>query len=354
MALFFRRSSTATSPSVSEDIETLGRLLRLWGADAFDIDQTPAAAFHERCEAWARHVLTGTDAPKGRPQAGRGYADLLQDLGHHRRAERQYVHQTVDGLKGVVWDVVSRLRTATSSTHRDDEVVSSELQRLQKALDNGDAGAIRDAVEQTIRVVSETIEARQCRSAEQLQALGQRLKTLESTLVEAESRHATDSLTGLKNRGALDVDLERFTVMASLSGEPLSVLMIDLDHFKGVNDTHGHPTGDAVLKTVADALYRGFPRKSDYLSRYGGEEFCVVLPGTAQKDAIRLGERFLSQLRDRDIVHDNITLRVTASVGIAQFAPQESPATLIARADKALYAAKRAGRDRVRAASSAG
>jgi diguanylate cyclase (GGDEF)-like protein len=122
--------------------------------------------------------------------------------------------------------------------------------------------------------------------------------------------------------------------------------MVDVDHFKRFNDTHGHQAGDEVLKQVASAL-RGTMRDMDVVARYGGEEFALILPGTGLHDAQRAAERARAAVAAVRVAHQGKELRVTASLGTAQAMPGDEPATLVSRADQALYASKQAGRDRV-------
>jgi diguanylate cyclase (GGDEF)-like protein len=127
----------------------------------------------------------------------------------------------------------------------------------------------------------------------------------------------------------------------------MALLIFDVDHFKMINDTYGHPAGDAVLRSVSDALARSFPRRSDIVARYGGEEFAVVLSETGLADAQRLANRGLDAIRESKATHAGRTLSVTASGGVAVLLPGEDVADLIVRADHALYEAKRSGRDRI-------
>ena len=164
--------------------------------------------------------------------------------------------------------------------------------------------------------------------------------------VELERQAATDLLTGLPNRRAL---AERFPIEAARAqrtGEALSLVMFDLDHFKQVNDRYGHAGGDAVLRYVGQLCTRSF-RGVDMAARVGGEEFAVLLPGATVQQAGAVMERFLHTLcaLDMDIGTQNV--RVTATAGVAQQQAGELLDALMARADTALYAGKQAGRNRV-------
>jgi len=161
-----------------------------------------------------------------------------------------------------------------------------------------------------------------------------------------------DALTGLYNRRYLEETLDREVRRAARAEQSLGILMLDLDHFKNFNDTYGHDAGDVVLRETAAALTNGI-RAEDFVCRFGGEEFVVILP-TADLEASRArGERLRSKMRELTIMHQGKSLgMVTISVGVAAF-PQHgmSPKELMAAADAALYEAKREGRDRVAVAS---
>lgn len=159
----------------------------------------------------------------------------------------------------------------------------------------------------------------------------------------------TDGLTGLANKRHGLVRLEEALYLARRHGVPVSLMMVDVDYFKKVNDVHGHLAGDAVLKGVAARL-RADSRIGDIVARYGGEEFMVILPHTPAAALEDLAERMRQAVQAQPVaLPDGVTsITVTASVGAAQCeADTDTPASLIARADEALYAAKRAGRNRV-------
>lgn len=156
-----------------------------------------------------------------------------------------------------------------------------------------------------------------------------------------------DFLTGLLNRREtfhrLDEELQRSRRLAT----PFSVLLLDLDHFKQVNDVHGHSAGDLVLQAVAAALRQGV-RPYDLCCRYGGEEFLVILPETALEAAAGIAERLRHDIENLKIaVTKKTDLRITASIGAATLVGNESIDQLIARADEAMYNAKASGRNRV-------
>lgn len=176
-----------------------------------------------------------------------------------------------------------------------------------------------------------------------------RMHDLRSDLDNIKTETRTDGLTGIPNRRALDEGLSEAAVLAVEEDRPLSLLMIDIDHFKKFNDTHGHQTGDLVLKLIARTL-RANVRETDMAARYGGEEFSVVLPDTALEGAILVAEKLRRVCADKKLVNrrSGVDLgQVTVSIGASEYSFHEPLKNLIERADAALYEAKRAGRNRV-------
>jgi diguanylate cyclase (GGDEF)-like protein len=155
----------------------------------------------------------------------------------------------------------------------------------------------------------------------------------------------TDGLTGAATQRAFVEFLERELLRAKRHGRPLSLVMLDIDRFKEVNDAHGHLAGDYVLRGVA-AVVRGEVRGDELFARYGGEEFAVVLPETVLEDAARFCERVRARVEQQTFTWKEQALQVTISTGGTSTAADEDQATLVARADACLYEAKRSGRNR--------
>ncbi len=155
-----------------------------------------------------------------------------------------------------------------------------------------------------------------------------------------------DPLTGVNNRASLEQHLENQTLLAIRHGTPLSLLMVDLDLFKAINDAHGHVAGDAVLTAVAQTIIK-CTRNSDIVFRYGGEEFTVILSSTQERGARLLAERIRAAIQALVVNATGVPLQVTASIGVAELRPAESSVDLFERTDKMLYRAKFRGRNQV-------
>ncbi|MEI7895220.1 MAG: GGDEF domain-containing protein, partial [Myxococcales bacterium] len=156
----------------------------------------------------------------------------------------------------------------------------------------------------------------------------------------------TDPLTSLANRRAMRELLAAEVSRARRHGSPLVVVSLDLDHFKAINDTYGHDAGDAVLVQVAAVMERNL-RREDSCGRWGGEEFLMVLPECGLEASTNVAEKLRGRIEQATVILGGRTLRVTASIGVATFSVDDSVEDLLRRADDAMYAAKRGGRNRV-------
>jgi diguanylate cyclase (GGDEF)-like protein len=179
------------------------------------------------------------------------------------------------------------------------------------------------------------------------------VRRLREGRAELERLSVTDELTGLPNRRHLDDEIERELQRHERHKRALAVLMLDVDRFKALNDTHGHPAGDAVLRQLARVLKES-TRKGDTVARFGGEEFMVILPETPADGAMLLAERIRTATEGKHFALDEngAEVRLTVSIGLARFPEHgRTPEPLIAAADQALYRSKEGGRNRVTVAS---
>lgn len=199
----------------------------------------------------------------------------------------------------------------------------------------------RDAAERGLADAQATLETRVRLRTQELAAVNGRLRRIADI----------DGLTGVANRRYFNVQLDAEWRKAESAGQRLTVILMDVDHFKAFNDSYGHPAGDKCLQSIAEALGNALQRNGELLARYGGEEFVVLMPNADGSEGVRTAERLRRNVADRAIPHcvPQGQSRVTLSAGVASMipTPYAAPADLLARADAALYRAKGDGRDRV-------
>lgn len=187
------------------------------------------------------------------------------------------------------------------------------------------------------KIHSEELEAKVAQRTEELEALNQKLSELSTT----------DQLTGLRNRRFLDNLLREELRRSYRYKRPMALMMLDIDHFKQFNDTHGHLVGDACLQAVANCISDGLRWPGDRVARFGGEEFCVLLSETGPVGAVKVAERIRSEVERLEFRWQNKRIPVTISLGVVAKIPDaaESIENFISCADDALYKSKAAGRN---------
>lgn len=353
----------AAAPPIPADraVDFIAEMLRTLGENAFDVGTMRAAEIGELFEGWARHLLIGTPAPghasaRGEPARKNESAGARRDLPGLRRtfrdqrvAEATYVTTALGEFREATWAFISGLRRSLSVEQAADRRINHRMRRLEGAVRSGDPVKIKSEAQDTVTLLTEFLAERGARHQEQIAAMAARLESLRGELDDVRAQASIDALTKLYNRASFDEQIEREVDLATLFGKRGCLVMLDIDHFKWVNDTHGHPCGDQVLRETAETLTRCFKRKDDFIARYGGEEFAIVLRELDIQTAKTVAERGMGAIRILEIHREGLPepLRITVSMGIARLRPGETAASWIERADRALYQAKNGGRDRI-------
>lgn len=248
------------------------------------------------------------------------------------------IQKTISDVKGIV----SNVKDATGKYNIALEDASG---KLSADIDKGQLEAvlrnIKTGTKKMIRQ-NESLEKELVRSTLVMEELREDLET-------ARKEAMTDGLTGLANRKAFDSDIIQAVRDAETADSVFTLIMLDIDHFKDFNDTHGHQIGDQVLRLVAKTLTDGVKGR-DTAARYGGEEFAIILPDTNIEGAMKVAESLRRSVNNKHVVNRNTgdkLGRITLSGGVAQYVRGETPESIIQRADIALYKAKESGRDQI-------
>ena len=333
--------------------ETLAKVLQILGRHAFDLDDGNKQSIEKDFERWARHVLLGTpttDGPEPNTQSiplKRDWGSLCQFVNRHRQHEKSFVVKGFYVLREVVWTFTRIVSQAFIQDTDTDIQMRSHIGRLHSAVSTKSPEDLKKEVQAAAEGLGKLLEDRSLRQKARLEELGAKLREVEVDLGHARKQMALDGLTQLYNRAALDEEIERICALTILAVSHACVVMVDIDHFKNVNDSYGHRAGDSVIREVAKRTVLAFPRKTDFAARYGGEEFAVILQNTSLEDASSMGERLLAAVQQEPIIHEDLELLVTVSIGVAEFFPGETSGCWLERADQALYRAKQGGRNQV-------
>jgi two-component system cell cycle response regulator len=279
-------------------------------------------------------------------QAGQAPPSLILLVGPASAVGRQWPIEDTDRILG---------RAATAHVSVDDRSVSKSHCKL--ILSSGDVSIIDlDSTNKTVingRVLTPLVPHKLV-SNDQIKTGNVIFKFLERGNIETvatgmtyEKAH-TDALTGIANRGGLNSRAMDSFRRSDLLGVPFSIVTFDIDHFKSVNDSFGHPAGDHVLVEISRVIRDKLIREGDFFARAGGEEFCLILLGSGLNQAHEIGERIRHTIEIHEFLFEGRKIPITISAGVATRIPQDKTwGDVFERADKALYVSKRAGRNRV-------
>jgi diguanylate cyclase len=268
------------------------------------------------------------------------------DLHQKHLSERaeDSVRRAGAGLLEVMSTMRSSMESASSDANDFDAQLAAFGENLSSASSAEDLTLRVDTMRSDVDRMNKSMTTLNAR----LEASRRTVASLQNELKLAREEASLDTLTGILNRRGFDLELARHCRNASDTATPMCMVMVDIDHFKKINDTYGHPFGDKVIRAVGQAMSQLTQRK-DTAARYGGEEFALLLPETSAIEAREVADRIRRAIARGQIKCNGTDPvgNITVSAGVAEFVRGEDPTSLTARADRALYASKQAGRNQV-------
>ena len=362
------QARTASTPPAIADLA--GRLKAFWvaleirGEDQLGIQQGLLRLLHVLVsnvaelvtgEDWLAGQMKVVEAMTSRPLAQTDIAHLersLREIVFKQGTLKHSLDEAKDALKNMVSTFIDRLGTMADSTGEYHDRVAVYAEKINAASDLSQISDIIGAVMEDTRGVQFNLQRSRDELIETRQKVNEyqhRVSQLEQELASVSERLHEDHLTALPNRRGLARAFESESARSERRGEPLSLAVLDIDNFKHLNDALGHQTGDLALVHLARVVRQAL-RPSDVIARYGGEEFVILLGDTKVDDAVNVMTRVQRELTKRFFLHNNERVLITFSAGVAQREAGETQDDLVERADRALYRAKEAGKNRVFAA----
>ncbi|HET9596410.1 MAG TPA: GGDEF domain-containing protein [Anaeromyxobacteraceae bacterium] len=331
-------------------LDALAGTLRDLGEFPLPQERIDAAEFRRQSEAWAQHVVLATPPPGTAPDAAPGprrdWQGVRAFVRDYLRGSAGHAQSVTRDLREVIWTFIRTLGQSIAQDEEADERLRGHVERLERLVASVGAAELKREVAESLSGLSAALEERRQRHRTRVAALGETVRSLGDELVTARREGEIDPLTRVANRKALDRHVQETLEMHRAFRQDACLVLVDVDRFKAVNDGAGHLVGDEVLRAVADAIVKVFLRRADFVGRFGGDEFAVVLRETPARQLPALADRLLARVRALRIPGAGSPLEVSVSVGGAAAEAGDDARAWFERADRGLYAAKAAGRDR--------
>lgn len=330
------------SLQISEDRATLLYLVDTYSKHLLEIEGQPVRRIREQLDTFSKELLTANEV-----DAEKVLFRLRQFFGTYRIEEYSYVQKTMDDFRGIIWDFVDQLAEDFGDEKKEDRNLKSNLEHLKEAVEANSIDSLKSQAREFINNYVDYQSKKDSRRSKRMDSIKKNLDVVKKQLTDVSSSANLDHLTQAFNRKAFDEQIKKTKSLAELSKKPVTMVVLDIDHFKKVNDTYGHPIGDFVLQECVKMLKRLYPRENEFVARIGGEEFAVLMSETTLAEAAKRSELALQQVRAEAFVQDGHTIRFTISMGLAQLSPNETSENWLKRADAALYESKQTGRNKL-------
>ncbi|AGH94655.1 GGDEF domain-containing protein [Pseudobdellovibrio exovorus] len=334
-------STEKAPPLLSEDKATLLYIIDTYNKHLFEIEKHSIRKVREKLDNMAK-ALVDPDPEK----TERTLFEIRQFFSSYRIDEYSYIQNTFDDFKRIVWDFADQLSEDLQFESTKEKQLATNLKDLKEAVDANSIELLRSKSRDFINSYVEYQHQKNELRNKRIQSTKKNLDTVKKQLMEAHSNLNIDHLTSANNRKSFDEYLKKLMQMQALNQTPLSLIMLDIDYFKKINDSYGHDIGDFVLKECVKTMKEVFTKEDEMVARIGGEEFVVVLPNHSAEHAVIRAEELQKRIRNEVFIQGDIDIRFTVSMGIAQLLKDENTSDWLKRADLALYQSKNSGRNR--------
>ncbi len=326
-----------------ESIRALFLFVREYTLDITEID---AEAFKKQLDDLQEKFQADEKTKTIAAQFDRQKGNILK----HIQRQRTYIGERETEFREII-DLMTAAMTGLDNENRDFySSIRSQGQRFEEITLLDDIKRIKNEMIQEVDKMREMVLNKENLDQKTLEALSSQVDVLKKELDKARHSANTDGLTGVNNRKALDENLRNLVDRNTVTRAPFSLLMMDLDDFKLLNDTYGHTVGDRMLLAFAEKC-RAAVRSDDFLARYGGEEFTLILPGASLRNATKKAKQLCKAIAAARYAADDSpkadVVSVTVSIGVSAYRKGDTVKGLIDRADQCLYKAKAAGKNRV-------
>jgi diguanylate cyclase len=324
----------------------LRALLVLIKEFSLDLKEIESEEFKKKIDNFSEKLISEEKTKKLQSVFEKNKINILTYI----KKQKEYLKDREDEFKEII-DLLTKAMTVVDHDNQIyNEKIYKQSEKLEKITLLDDIKKIKNSLIIEIENIRKTLKEKELHDSEKLEKLSEKVNSLNVELEKAKEESIKDGLTGVYNRKDFDRYIGMLVERNTVAKAPFSILLLDIDDFKKINDNFGHQTGDRVLVALAHKC-REYIRSGDYLARYGGEEFVVVLPGASLRNAVKKAKficreiakaKYALEARKEDTI-----ISITISIGVSVHKKGDTVTTIIERSDKALYAAKQTGKNRV-------
>lgn len=319
-------------------------LLQLLKEFALDLKEIDSDGYKKDVSHLSDKIYTENKLKKVESQFEKG----KKRIGAFIRLQKTYLLDRENEFKDIIDILTKAMVTLDTENQVYNEKILRQSEKIEEITLLDDIKKLKKALIQEIEQIRETVRDKQSHDHTKLEFLSRKVINLSAELEKARTESLTDGMTGIYNRKAFDSYISSLVEKNNISKFPFSLLILDIDDFKKVNDAYGHQTGDRVILAIINKCRQNI-RGEDFFARYGGEEFVIVLPGASLKNGVNRAEHICKSIASTryylDDVPDSPTLAVTVSIGVSSLQKADTVSTITQRADRALYSAKHKGKN---------
>jgi diguanylate cyclase (GGDEF)-like protein len=330
------KPKAAANEEFEQALDAFANVVRVIGRFAIDSPEAKAQQVQQLADHWSQHLLIRRPKPGDESRSGtpeRDYRALVEFVTVQRKQESSHVVEAMSDLRQTVWAFIRSLSSAFADDAKGDALVTTQLTDLRNAAEHGSLEELRRAAVSVAASISAVLERRRDEQSRRNSQLGEKLVALGRGLEAPRSEQALDALTQLNDRRAFDEYAEQLAELRPFVNQPTSLLLVGLDNYQQLVDSHGAQLGDELLCAFSRCLVRTFLRKDDFLGRFAAEQFVVVFPDTELKHALVLGERLPAAVRRLEFP-DRPELSLSVTVGASSLEPADTVASWIERAQR--------------------
>lgn len=326
---------------LSEEKATLLYILDVYNKNLFDIEKHNIRKTRETLDNYSKDLVNPHSA-----KADLALFNIRQFFGAYRMDEYSYMQTNLEEFKRIIWDFADQLGDDLKHEKKNDDDMNQSLELLREAVEANSVEALKKTSKEFIAAYKGQQNQKDERRSKRLATAKNNLQSIKKQLLKANETALTDHMTGAQNRRSFDDHLIKTVQMHNFDGAPVTMLMLDIDHFKKVNDTYGHDVGDFIIKECVRMIKETFHRSNDFVARLGGEEFAVVLPDFTEEFACSKCQELMDKIHKEVFIHGEHQIRFTISIGVTQIKTPDKTESWLKRADEALYHSKNSGRNR--------